>query len=120
MNLKCLSGIQSKGRKFKSNPAGLSVKTVEINNHEYHVREIVRCFAVTDQRWIICFVKAQVIIALQCGIFLSNPVDPGDEFLKAPGRVQIAVLQLILLGIQVFFTAWPKRSMFAELKRRSI
>src|SRR5579862_7955081 len=115
-----MSGIQSKRRQVRTNPAGLSMETVEIDDHEYHVSEIVCCFAVTDHRWIICFMKAQVTIALQCRIFFANPVDPRDKVLKAPCRMKVAVLQLILLGIQVFFTAWLKRKIFAELKRRPI
>src|SRR5580704_2159142 len=81
---------------------------------------IVGRFAVTDQLRIVRFMKTQAAISLQRRIFFADLVNAGNEILQASCRMQIAVLQFILLGIQVLLAARLKRHVFAQLERRTI
>lgn len=83
VNLKRAIRIHSNRPKIEMDPPGLRVKAIEIDDDDDHVGKVVRCFAVTDQGWIICFVKAQVAVALQRQIFLADAVDAGNKVLKA-------------------------------------
>jgi len=58
-------------------------------------------------------VEAQIPIALQRGILFANPVDAGDKFLQAPGGIEIAMLEFVLLRIQILFASRLVGSVFA-------
>src|SRR5580658_8294161 len=116
MNLKRTIRIDSKRSQIEMDPPRLRMKAIEIDDDDDNVGEIVRCSAVTDQGWIICFVKAQIAIALQRQIFLADAVDPRNQVLEARAGMEIAVLQFILLGIQILFAPGLDGKVFTKLE----
>jgi hypothetical protein len=59
-----MARLQSNRAQIDLNPARLDVETVKIHNHDDYAGEIIACLAVTKNRRIIGFMKAQVVIAL--------------------------------------------------------
>jgi len=91
--------IESERMKIEIDPSRLRVKRIEVQNNHNNAGKIVGGFAIANQRWVVRVVKAQIPIALKRWVFLSNAVDASNEFLQAPTRIQIGMLQFLLFGI---------------------
>jgi hypothetical protein len=66
MSLKRMIRIHSNCTETKINPAGLPMEGIQIYNRQDHIRPVLGCFAVTDQRGIVGLVELQIVIAPQC------------------------------------------------------
>ena len=74
--------IHSNCTEIKINPACLPMEGIQIYNRQDHIRPILGCFAVTDQRGIVGLVELQIVIALQC-----PGCAPLSQSLRSSGRV---------------------------------
>ena len=96
------------------------MERIEIHDHHDHVAQVVCGLAVAKQHRVVCVMKPQVAVALQCRVLFADTVDSGNEVLQTPRGMQIAMLEFVFLGIQIFFAASLRGRIFAQLKRRPI
>src|SRR6266487_788178 len=67
--------------------------------------DVVACachFPITQDRVIIRVIEAQIIVKMKRAIFAPDSIEPPDPILDVSRRVPIPLLELILLGIQIF------------------
>ena len=88
MNLKCMIPSRPSESEVEINPSCLGVERIEIDDDNDDVGKIVGRFAVTNQRWVIGAVEAQIAIALQRRILFANPIDSGDQIPSSSRRNQ--------------------------------
>src|SRR5207245_5087460 len=75
---------------------------IKIHNDKNDVVACGRHFAVKQDRVIIRLIEAQVIVKMKRAILGPDLIQPRDPILDVLRRVPIPLLQLILLGIQIF------------------
>src|SRR6267378_3340384 len=88
---------------------------IEIYHDENDVLSSRCCFAIKQDRPVVCVVETQIIVELQRPILTPDRVQARDKLFDITRRVPVALLKLILLRIEVFFA--PRQSgVFAELE----
>jgi hypothetical protein len=78
---------------------------IEIDDDENDIVASGSHFAVKQNGVVIGAVKSQVIVKLECSVFLSNLVQPRDPVLDISRSVPIPFFPLILFGIEILLTS---------------
>src|SRR5215471_10014142 len=93
---------------------------VQVNYHYEQVRSVLRSLAVADELVIVYRVKFQCPVVLQGGLFSSDSVYKRDKFAETIRSVPIPDANLVLLRVQVFFTAHSERPVLLKFECRAV
>src|ERR1700736_1028407 len=114
-NLERVIGMDAKPLQRDISETALAVKRVEIHKDE---NDIVQCFCrlgIEDDLFVLHRVKPQVLVIVQCAIVATNAIKLRYIFLDIARSVPVSFLELVLLGIQIFFLTW-NRHVLAKLE----
>src|SRR5215472_18914460 len=115
VNLEGLSFGNAEDVQVEIGPTRLSPSRIEIDHHQHRAALLAGRFAVAEELCVVDAVKAQVPVEVKRGIVAPSRVHAGDEIAQASGLVETAVLDLVLLGIEVLLAAGLARTVLAQL-----
>src|SRR5215475_12955053 len=92
----------------------LLAKRIKVHHHEDDVVPRGGHLAVEQNRIVIGGIEAQVCVHLKGAVLLADSVYSRDPILDVSRRVPIALLELVLLGIEILFATW-QRLVLAQL-----
>src|SRR5436190_4241456 len=115
-----MTRFQPEGTEIEIDPTCLAVEGIEIDDHNNYVAQVIGGPAVANQHRIVRSMKTQVMVTMQCRVLFADTVDSGNDLAQTPRGMQLAMLQFVFLGIQIFFAASLRGRVFAQLKRGPI
>src|SRR5258706_6981426 len=107
-----LEGLPARDPKLievEVDPARLRMLPIEIDDYQYRVGTLASDLAVADELVVVAAVEAQVPVEVQRGVVTPGHVDASDEIPQSVGAIEVAVLDLVLFGVEVLFASWLAR-----------
>src|SRR5437879_8787904 len=100
------------------NPSRMHVMRIQVDDDQNDIGQILGVLAIANKLVVLDGMESEAPVMVKRRVLATDPVHNANYLAQALGLGQLPVLDLILLGVEVLFTAGLARTTLAQFKCR--